>query len=173
MVLPMTLSPATLPTHAYTPWLRRVGAALIDIVPVAVLFVIGVVVLGATRSCLEYPVAGLGTADAPYLQQTCGASAVGQWTAVVLPVVAIAYLLWNYGYRQGTTGSSVGKSLLKFKVVSEATGQPIGFGMSTARELLHVFVDGLLCNIGYLFPLVDAKRQTFADKIVKTVCRPR
>src|SRR6185312_9317270 len=40
------------------------------------------------------------------------------------------YALWNFGYRQGTTGSSIGKGIMKFKVVSEATGQPLGFAMS-------------------------------------------
>ena len=32
-------------------------------------------------------------------------------------------------------GSSIGKSIMKFKVVSEKTWQPIGFGMSVVREL--------------------------------------
>lgn len=27
----------------------------------------------------------------------------------------------------------------------------------------------MICNIGYLFPLWDPKRQTIADKIMKTV----
>ena len=40
------------------------------------------------------------------------------------------------GYRQGTTGSSIGKSVMKFKVISEKTGQPIGLGMSIVRELI-------------------------------------
>ena len=80
-------------------------------------------------------------------------------------------MIWNYGYRQGTTGSSIGKSVLKFKVVSEKTWQPIGFGMSIVRQIAHI-VDSLVCYIGYLFPLWDAKRQTLADKIMTTVCVP-
>ena len=79
--------------------------------------------------------------------------------------------VWNYGYRQGTTGSSIGKSIMKFKVVSEKTGQPIGFGMSIVRQLAHI-IDGAICYIGYLFPLWDAKRQTIADKIMTTICVP-
>ena len=61
--------------------------------------------------------------------------------------------------------------MLKIQVLSEATGQPIGFGMSIVRQLAH-FVDGLLFYIGYLFPLWDAKRQTLADKIMSTVVLP-
>jgi len=30
-------------------------------------------------------------------------------------------------------------------------------------------VDALPCMIGYLFPLWDARRQTFSDKIMNTV----
>jgi len=86
-------------------------------------------------------------------------------------LLGLAYLIWDYGYRQGTTGSSIGKSVLKFKVVSEVTGQPLGFGLSVVRQLAHV-VDAIICFIGYLFPLWDAKRQTLADKIMTTVCLP-
>jgi hypothetical protein len=30
-------------------------------------------------------------------------------------------------------------------------------------------IDGAICGIGWLFPLWDTKRQTIADKIVKSV----
>ena len=93
---------------------------------------------------------------------------LAQWLAYL---VIFAYAVWNFGYRQGTTGSSIGKSVMKFKVVSETTGQPIGFGMSIVRQLAH-FVDAIICYIGFLFPLWDAKRQTLADKIMTTVCLP-
>jgi uncharacterized RDD family membrane protein YckC len=81
------------------------------------------------------------------------------------------YVIWNLGYKQGTTGSSIGKSILKFKVVSEQTGQPIGFGLSVLRQIAHG-IDAVICYVGYLFPLWDAKRQTIADKILSTVCLP-
>ena len=89
----------------------------------------------------------------------------------VAVMVALGYLVWNYGYRQGTTGSSIGKSVLKFKVVSENTGQPMGFGSSLLRQITHV-VDAVPFCVGYLFPLWTAKRQTLADKIMATVCLP-
>jgi uncharacterized RDD family membrane protein YckC len=99
-------------------------------------------------------------------------STIGTLAMWLLSLVALAYVIWNLGYKQGTTGQSIGKGVMKFKVVSEQTGQPIGFGMSVARQLLHV-VDTVPCvPVGYLFPLWDAKRQTFADKIMKTVCLP-
>ena len=60
---------------------------------------------------------------------------------------------------------------MKFKVVSEKTWQPIGFGMSIVRQIAH-FVDAAICYIGFFFPLWDPKRQTLADKIMTTVCVP-
>ena len=40
--------------------------------------------------------------------------------------------------------------------------------MTFVRGLAH-FLDSLPCYIGYLWPLWDTKRQTFADKIMNSV----
>lgn len=101
-------------------------------------------------------------------------SSVIQSTAfsVLVYFASIAWWVYNRGYLAGTTGQSWGKKLLNLRLIGEATGQPIGFGMALARDILHFFVDFLPCLIGYLSPLWDAKRQTFADKIIKTVVVP-
>ena len=51
---------------------------------------------------------------------------------------------------------------------SVTTGEPMGAGMCFVRQVVHI-VDSLPCYLGYLWPLWDAKRQTFADKIMTTV----
>ena len=66
-----------------------------------------------------------------------GPSGVAWAIFAVTTLLALAFAIWNYGLRQGKTGSSVGKAIMKFKVVSEATGQPIGFGMSIVRQIAH------------------------------------
>ena len=86
-------------------------------------------------------------------------------------VLIAVYFFWNFCYRQGKTGQSIGKSVLKFTVINERTWQPIGFWRSFLRQIAH-YVDQLICYIGYLFPLWDDKRQTLADKIMSTVCVP-
>ena len=83
-------------------------------------------------------------------------------------LLPLAWMLYNSGWKQGTTGQTFGKQWAKTRLVSEATGQPIGFGMAVVRQIAH-FVDSVICGIGYLFPLWDPKRQTIADKIMKTV----
>jgi uncharacterized RDD family membrane protein YckC len=157
-----------LPTDSYTPWLTRVLAFLIDNAPYAVVIGIGVGVMFATqqKTCTSDVTQYDVNQYCVYQPSTLGQ--VVQWLAWL---VGLAYLVWNYGYRQGTTGSSLGKSVMKFKVVSETTGEPIGFGMSVVRQLAH-FVDAIICYVGFLFPLWDAKRQTLADKIMTTVCLP-
>lgn len=162
-----------LPQAAYTPWLTRVFAWIIDYIPYAIIVGIGAALLAGTRECYDFSDSGFGDilGESYGSAQVCGASTLGQSSLVVAGLIGLAYIVWNYGYRQGTTGSSIGKSIMKFKVVSEKTWQPIGFGMSIVRQLAHI-VDGLICYIGYLFPLWDRKRQTIADKIMTTVCLP-
>ena len=161
-----------LPQEAYTPWLTRVWAYLIDYIPYAIILGIGWGLLLGTRetACI--------TDTSEYdLGEFCatGASTIGQLSIGLSVIVGLAYVIWNLGYRQGTTGSSIGKSIMKFKVVSEKTGQPLGFGMSVVRELLYLVaagVCGILWLVAVLFPLWDQKRQSLADKIVSSVCVP-
>jgi uncharacterized RDD family membrane protein YckC len=148
-----------MPPQSYTPWFTRVLASLIDSIPAVVVYGIGFAIQAATTSCTE-----------TYGYKVCTASSIGMLVVWLAYLVVLAYVIWNNGYRQGTTGSSIGKSVMKYKVVSETTGQPIGFGMSVVRQLAHI-VDSI-CFVGYLFPLWDAKRQTIADKMLTTVCLP-
>jgi hypothetical protein len=159
---------AALPTDQYTPWLTRVLAWVIDFIPYFIVVGIGYGIEAATQEtvCVT-DTSGYNLGDFC----ATGNSTLGVAAFVISVVIGLAYIVWNYGYRQGTTGSSIGKGIMKFKVVSEKTWQPIGFGMSIVRQLAHI-VDGIICYIGYLFPLWDAKRQTLADKIMATVCVP-
>ncbi|WP_322942148.1 RDD family protein [Actinacidiphila yeochonensis] len=82
-------------------------------------------------------------------------------------VVALAGLV-VFAYLEGTKGQTPGKMAVGTRTLREADGQLLGFGRALGRRLLHV-LDGLACLLGYLWPLWDAKRQTFADKIVSSV----
>jgi uncharacterized RDD family membrane protein YckC len=86
-------------------------------------------------------------------------------------LAGLAWTAYNRWYQAGTTGQSLGKKVLKLRLVSEETGQPIGTLMAFVRDICHI-IDSVICFIGYLFPLWDSKRQTIADKIVKTVVIP-
>jgi len=89
--------------------------------------------------------------------------------AFLLYLVSLGLWVYNRAIQQGRTGQSWGKQVLNLRLVRMADGQPMGGGMAFVRDLLHI-LDGLLCYIGFLFPIWDARRQTlFADKIMNTV----
>ena len=93
----------------------------------------------------------------------------------MFPLLAVACVVWNLGYRQGVTGCSIGKSIMGFQLIGEKDGRPIGFARSLLREfgyLILLAAGGLLWFVAVLYPLWDAKRQTVADKIMSTVCIP-
>ncbi|KAA0080611.1 RDD family protein [Mycolicibacterium sp. P9-64] len=150
----------------YAPWPRRVLAFLLDAVPVVVLAVLAVILVYVTR------IRGCdGDPSALDLGAQCGSN-VSPWGVILFVaswLAIIGYGVWNFGYRQGTTGSSIGKTALHLSVVDAASGEPIGFLRSMIRQFAHV-VEPLTLGLGYLWPLWDSKRQTFADKLASTVC---
>lgn len=150
----------------YAPWPRRVLAFLLDALPVVGLAAVAVVLLYLTRNrgCDGDPsVRDLGA------QCASNTSPLGVICFVVTWLAIIGYGVWNFGYRQGRTGSSVGKTALRLWVIDVASGEPIGFQRSVIRQFAHV-ADTLSLGLGFLWPLWDSKRQTFADKLASTVC---
>ena len=93
--------------------------------------------------------------------------AISKPLGAIVYLVAIAYAIYQ-AYLGGQTGQSYGKKTAGIRLLSEKTGQPIGGGLGIGRYFLHI-VDGIPCYLGYLWPLWDAKKQTFADKILTTI----
>lgn len=150
----------------YAPWWVRVLAALVDrLIPLAVV-IAGAVAEYQLRAheCLTVnPDFSIG----PYCASGNSVAGVAVWVGSL--VFAVGFSVWNSGYRQGTTGSSIGKQVMKIRLLGEKTGQPIGFGPAVLRIFAHI-ADSAVCYVGWLFPLWDPKKQTLADKIMKSVC---
>jgi uncharacterized RDD family membrane protein YckC len=125
-------------------WGQRVGAYLIDMAPALVLYLIGYAMIAA------------GSVTAGIIVLAVGILAGLGWT------------IYNRWIQGGNTGQSLGKRVLKIRLVNETTGQPLGAGGAFLRDICHI-LDGLPCYIGYLWPLWDDKSQTFADKITGSV----
>jgi len=85
-------------------------------------------------------------------------------------LVGLGYWIYNR-WVLGGQGQSWGKRVVGIRLISEETGQPIGTLNAFLRDICHI-VDSIICGVGYLFPLWDAKRQTLADKIMRTVVLP-
>jgi uncharacterized RDD family membrane protein YckC len=88
--------------------------------------------------------------------------------SVVLLVAAVAFTAWQVCRLQGRTGQTIGKNRVGIFVVEEASLAPIGVRRSALRQLAHG-IDAALFGLGYLWPLWDAKHQTFADQLFSTV----
>jgi uncharacterized RDD family membrane protein YckC len=143
---PAATYPSGSPTGPLASWGTRVGATLIDWAASMAVVIAGFVlalILGAISSSL------------------------GILVGLVVYLAAFAVSIY-FTYMTGACGQSPGKKVMGIKVVSEETGQVIGGGLGIVRGLAH-FVDSIIFSVGYLFPLWDPKRQTLADKIMKTV----
>ena len=106
----------------------------------------------------------LPTPDAP-------GTPVTSWTSSGW-VVGAAFLLMAM---QAYLGATPGKLVVGIAVVRDVDARPIGLAGTTLRWLAHI-LDSILL-IGYLRPLWNAQRKTFADSIMATVVlntrRPR
>ena len=130
-------------------WPQRVGAYLIDYLIAAIPAFLAVLLFSGTDPG-EAPNAGAGV------------------VAFLLYLVSLGVWIYNRAILMGRTGQSWGKQVLNLRLVRMADGQPMGGGMCFVRDLAHI-LDALPCYIGYLWPLWDARRQTFADKVMSTV----
>jgi len=155
---------ATAPAFAfdgYASWSSRVVAYLIDgflgaLAAFPLWIGYGLLVANATT-----------TTDANGVRQVNFHMTAGSGVLILIGVVTwLAFFVWNQCIRQGRTGASLGKSVLALRLVN-ANMEPIGGGLAFARYLLNI-VNAIPCYLGYLWPLWDAKRQTFADKIMST-----
>ena len=138
------------PAYDYAHWGLRVTATLVDALLSALFFIPAII--------------GYAVASSADPGETAGSAIV---LLAVGYLLLIAFSIWNL-WRQGTKGATLGKQAVGIQLVKEQTGQFVGGWMSIGRAFAHA-VDNIACYIGYLWPLWDAKRQTFADKLVGTV----
>ncbi|MFP5218209.1 MAG: RDD family protein [Actinomycetes bacterium] len=127
-------------------WGSRAGAALIDALIVFAILVVGFIlgaVFGAVSDALGALVVGLA-----YL-------------------AGFGFYFWQL-WVQGETGQTIGKKQIGIRLLREEDGRTVGGGLSIGRYFVHI-LDSIPCYVGYLWPLWDDKKQTFADKILKTV----
>lgn len=141
----------------YAHWGKRVGAYLIDSIPSIVASIVFYVGYGLFIA--EVARSGTGNASS--------AGVVVMVIGGVLCLAALGWQIYNRWITAGRTGQSLGKRVLKISLVEEASNGPIGPLNAFLRDLVHI-LDGF-AYVGYLWPLWDEKRQTFSDKLMKTV----
>ncbi|MEO3785365.1 protein kinase [Actinocorallia sp. B10E7] len=78
-----------------------------------------------------------------------------------------ALVYFGYGMMEGLLGFSPGKGLCVLRVVDARTGERIGLFRGVARSYAQI-VNWWSLLIGFLNPLWDPQKQTFADKVCGT-----
>ena len=131
-------------------WPIRVGASLLDGLIAAVPAIAG----GITALVVDGDKDQLGTGGGLAL-------ALGY-------LVSFGIAFWNRVVQQGRTGQSFGKKVTGLKVVHADTGRLIGVGSTLGREFCAVLFNNI-CTLNVLWPLWDAKQQTWHDKVVNDV----
>lgn len=139
----------------YAPWISRVLAALLDWAVMSVPVLVGQIVLVFSGG--RFGLGDLGDASG---------FGVAAYSVGALATVALA--IYNVIIRQGRTGQTWAKSWVGIRLVRESTGTPLGPGLTFVRQIAHI-LDALPCYLGFLWPLWDSKRQTFADKVMRSV----
>jgi uncharacterized RDD family membrane protein YckC len=136
--------------RALANWPQRVGAYLIDYLIAAIPAFLALILFSGTEP-----------------GETANAGAV--LVSSLLYLVSLGIWIYNRAIMMGRTGQSWGKQVLNLRLVRMADGQPMGGAMAFVRDLLHI-LDALLCYLGFLWPIWDARRQClFSDKIMNTV----
>lgn len=140
----------------YAPWIKRVGAYLID------------QALALVGSLVFYYGYILFLLDVSRSQQVSGTAGLTPMIiGIAMMVLSTAWNIYNRYLVAGRTGQSLGKRVTHLRLIDETSGQPVGALNAFLRDLMHI-LDGM-AYVGYLWPLWDEKKQTFADKLMKSI----
>ena len=133
------------PPNALAPWHSRAGAFALDVFPSAAVIVTMALVSRALPS-----------------------GAVWWWVCISVIGVVILLTLVNRLLLPAITGWSLGRALLGIAVVRR-DGEAIGPWTLLLRELAHLL--DTVAVVGWLWPLWDSRRRTFADLLLRTEVR--
>jgi Mce-associated membrane protein len=97
------------------------------------------------------------------------AGSVWGWASISVLVAATLATMANRAVLPATLGWSLGRALLGVEVVQQ-DGAAVGVGRLLLRELAHL-LDTLSVFVGWLWPLWDSRRRTFADLLLRTEVR--
>ena len=142
----------------YAAWGKRVGAMLIDQAPSYV----GMIIFFVGYAIWLVSMAESGGSSIDF-----GAGATPMIIGSAVMLAGVGWNIYNRWIVAGRTGQSLGKRVTRISLIGEHTDAPIGPTNAFLRDLVHI-LDGF-AYVGYLWPLWDDKKQTFADKIMNTV----
>jgi len=143
-------------TITYTGFGQRFLALLIDIV---ILTVVNIII--GTAITLSFVLTGLLKEQGAPIIQTL----VSLLTMILTMLINTGYLVFFTAKK----GQTLGKKAMKIKVVHEETQQFPGFAHAFLRETIGRFLSGVLLFLGYFWMIWDKKKQSWHDKLGKTI----
>ena len=130
---------------------RRVGAWIVDIVLIGLIFLIGFIAFAQTIDNLGFdPCGAIDSSLCVYAGDTAYVVENGDAGIIYLLMGIYSFLVW--GVLQGTTGATPGKALFGLRTIRRDTGQIAGVGKSLVRWLLLI-IDWFVC---FLIGLISA-----------------
>lgn len=87
----------------------------------------------------------------------------------VIQIISLIIGVGYYVYFIGNRGQTPGKMVVKIKVQKLSDGSSLGYRGAFIREVLGKFVSGVVFGLGYLWMIRDKNKQTWHDKIAKSV----
>lgn len=134
------------PTDPLAPWHIRAGALAVDLLPgVAVVATMALVALGVPLRSTWW------------------------WICVALGGLAILLTAANRLLLPTITGWSLGRAACGIRVIRD-DGEAVGPWRLLLRDLAHL-LDTVSVFVGWLWPLWDSRRRTFADLLLHTEVR--
>ncbi len=127
----------------YAGFWRRLAAAILDGIIIAIVLVPFSIALGVGRNS--------GASDSLY------------------SLISLA-ISWGYPwYFIGAKGQTPGKMALSVKVIRKEDGQVPGYTKAFLREIVGKFISTLIFGLGFWWMIWDKDKQTWHDKIAGTV----
>ena len=133
------------PQDVLAPWRLRVGALAIDVLPA--------VAVATTLGLVSFTVPARGA---------------WWWVCISVGGLAILLMLVNRLLLPTITGWSLGRALLGIEVLRR-DGAAVGPWWLLLRDLAHLLDTASV--MGWLWPLWDSRRRTFADMLLRTEVR--
>ena len=92
-------------------------------------------------------------------------SIVSMIMSIIIWILQLAYPIYFIGSR----GQTLGKMIMKIKVIKIDSQEVPGYTAAFLRETIGKFLSGIVLGIGYFVSIRDQNKQTWHDKIAHTV----
>ena len=93
-----------------------------------------------------------------------GSEMIGGILALIFVIVLPIYQLYLF-----SKGQTIGKKLLKMRVVKKDNQDHLGFFGMLIRDTIGKWISGLVLSLGYIWILIDDENQAWHDKFMNTL----